>query len=78
MPKANKRRWAHPQKRSEKYACELKAGVHCNRYGEAGDPLTRGQKAYRAGYLERGHDEAEMYKFKKRKALERERSRVSH
>lgn len=64
----------NPDEKSRKYAVELKHGFAKTNRNETkrtkdgkGVKLTATQRAYRAGYLDRGKDSAGCFNFKKKK-----------
>lgn len=64
----------NPSQKSRKYAEEMKQGVKRTNSGQFKTDknkkaihLTAEQKAYRAGYLDRGKDSAAVYNSKKKK-----------
>ena len=64
----------NPSEKSGKFADELRMNTRYTNDGryKAGKDgvvpsLTKVQRAYRAGYLDRGKDEARIYKWKKKK-----------
>ena len=69
-------KWAllNPSGKSAKYAAEIKRGVRYTNDGRVkrddkgnAQKLTAKQRAYRAGYLDRGKDSAKAYNSKKEK-----------
>lgn len=64
----------NPNEKSRKYAVELKHGYAKTNRNETkrtkdgkGIKLTKAQRAYRAGYLDRGKDNANCFNAKKKK-----------